>query len=144
MDNNFDIKKVKVARTTEGTMMETIAGLLLIVTGVIALARRQFDGAMGKEWLMGIIVFSLAIILLLAACYRPKFFKNARKLHNMEQVLLTNRMSRVLAIEFALMVLCNAISGNLMNPHHPVWLWLPIIVILITALFFTILIYKAR
>lgn len=143
MDNNFDIKKVKVPRTTEGTMMEAIAGLVLIVTWVIALARHQFDGAMGKDWLMGIIAFSIAIIVLLAACYRPKFFNNARKLNNMEQVLLTIRMSRVLAIEFALTVLCNAITGNLMNPH-PVWLWLPIIVILLTALFFTVLIYKAR
>ena len=66
MDNNFDIKKVKVPRTTEGTMMEAIAGLVLIVTWVIALARHQFDGAMGKDWLMGIIAFPVPL-----SCFSP-------------------------------------------------------------------------
>lgn len=143
MDNNFDIKKVKVPRTTEGTIMEAIAVLLLIITWVIALARHQFVGATGKDWLIGLAFISIAIIFLFVACYLPRIFNNAHRLRNMRQLLLTIRCSRVIAIEFALMVMSNALLGNVMD-IHPEWIWLPLIIILITSLTFTLLIYKAK
>ena len=143
IQEEFDIKKVKVPRTKEGTIMEVIAVLLLIAAWTISLAKHQFSGAEGQNWLVGIIALTFACILLLAGCYLPQFFSNARRLHNMRQVMISVRLSRVLSIEFALMTLGGAISGDLMD-NNSVWMWICVIVITITALSTSFLIYKAK
>lgn len=143
IQEGFDIKKVKVPRTKEGTIMEVIAVLLLIAAWTVSLAKHQFSGADGQNWLVGIIVLTVASILLLAGSYIPKFFNNARELHNMRQVMISVRLCRILAIEFAVTVLGTAISGELMNDHS-VWLWICTIVIAITALLASFFIYKAK
>jgi hypothetical protein len=142
----FDIDQVKVDRTLEGTIMEALAVLLLAATWVIGLMKHQSASATGEGLLAKCIVFSIIVVLLLVASYFPKFFSNSHQLSNMRQVLLSVRMIRVLAIEFALTVLFMVISGGLMSPQYDCsWVFnIIIIVMLLTALLFTLLIYKAK
>ena len=134
----FDIDQVKVGRTREGTIMEVLAVLLLAATWVIGLMKHQSASATGEGLLAKCIVFSIIVVLLLVASYFPKFFSNSHQLSNMRQVLL--------AIEFALTVLFMVISGGLMSPQYDCsWVFnIIIIVMLLTALLFTLLIYKAK
>ena len=143
IQEGFDIKKVKVPRTKEGTIMEVITVLLLIAAWTVSLVKHQFSGAESQNWLVGIIALTFACIMLLAGSYFPRFIKNARELHNMRQVMISVRLCRILAIEFAVTVLGTAISGELMNDHS-VWLWICTIVIAITALLASFFIYKAK
>lgn len=142
----FNIEQVKVGRTREGTTMEVLAILLLAVTWIIGLTKHQSASATGEGLLAKCIVFSIIVVALLVASYFPKFFSNSHELSNMRQVLLTVRMIRVLAIEFALTVLFMVISGGLMSPQYDCsWVFNIIIIgILLTAILFTILIYRAK
>lgn len=142
----FNIEQVKVGRTREGTTMEVLAGLLLAVTWIIGLTKHQSASATGEGLLAKCIVFSIIVVVLLVASYFPKFFSNSHQLSNMRQVLLTVRMIRVLAIEFALTVLFMVISGGLISPQYDCsWVFNIIIIgILLTAILFTILIYRAK
>ena len=142
----FDINQVKVDRTREGTIMEVLSILLLAVTWAIGLTKQPSASATGGDLLAKCIVFSIIVVLLLVASYFPRFFSNSHQLRNMRQVLLTARMIRVLAIEFALTVLFMVISDCLMSPQYDFsWVFnIIIIVMLLTALLFTILIYKAK
>ena len=142
----FNIEQVKVGRTREGTTMEVLAILLLAVTWIIGLTKHQSASATGEGLLAKCIVFSIIVVALLVASYFPKFFSNSHELSNMRQVLLTVRMIRVLAIEFALTVLFMVISGGLISPQYDCsWVFnIIIVVILLTAVLFTILIHRAK
>lgn len=142
----FNIEQVKVGRTREGTTMEVLAILLLAVTWIIGLTKHQSASATGEGLLAKCIVFSIIVVALLVASYFPKFFSNSHELSNMRQVLLTVRMIRVLAIEFALTVLFMVISGGLISPQYDCsWVFnIIIVVILLTAILFTILIHRAK
>ncbi len=139
----FDIKKIKVARTIEGTILEAITVMLLIGTWVIALTKHQFDGGMQNEWLQVAIIISIAAIALLVVAYFPRYMKNAHQLRNIRQVLISVRSFRVLAVEFALMLLCNAISGGTMI-GQPFWTSAAVAVIIITCLIFYLLVIRAK
>ena len=139
----FDIKKIKVARTIEGTILEAITVMLLIATWVIALTKHQFDGGMQNEWLQVAIIISIAAVALLVVAYFPRYMKNAHQLRNIRQVLISVRSFRVLAVEFALMLLCNAISGGTMI-GQPFWTSAAVAVIIITCLIFYLLVIRAK
>lgn len=139
----FDVKKIKVHRTIEGTIMEAIAVMCLIGAWVIALARHQFDAGMQSQWLKAAIIVSIAVIVLLVCAYFPRYSKNAHRFSNVRQVLISIRSFRVLAVEFALMLLCIAISGGTIM-EHPFWTKAALAVIIITALVFYLLIYRAK
>ena len=139
----FDIKKIRVARTIEGTILETITVLLLIATWVITLVGHQFGGGTQNDWLKVAIIISIAAIALLVFAYFPRYMKNAHQLSNVRQVLISIRLFRVLAVEFALMILCNAISGGTMM-ERPFWIMATLAVIIITCLIFYLLIYRAK
>ena len=139
----FDIKKIKVGRTIEGTILEAITVMLLIGTWVIALTKHQFGGGMQNEWLQVAIIISIAAIALLVVAYFPRLMKNAHQLRNIRQVLISVRSFRVLAVEFALMILCNAISGGTMM-RQPFWTSTAVAVIIITSLIFYLLIIRAK
>ena len=139
----FDIKKIKVARTIEGTILEAITVMLLIGTWVIALTKHQFDGGMQNEWLQVAIIISIAAVALLVVAYFPRYMKNAHQLRNIRQVLISVRSFRVLAVEFALMLLCNAISGGTMI-GQPFWTSAAVAVIIITCLVFYLLVIRAK
>lgn len=139
----FDIKKIKVGRTIEGTILEAITVMLLIGTWVIALIKHQFGGGMQNEWLQVAIIISIAAIALLVVAYFPRYMKNAHQLRNIRQVLISIRLFRVMAVEFALMILCNAISGGTML-GQPFWTSTAVAVIIITCLIFFLLIIRAK
>ena len=142
-NEQFDIKKVKVPRTKESTIMEVIAVLLLIAAWTVSLAKHQFSGADGQNRLVGIIALTVTCILLLVGSYFQQVFKNARELHNMRQVMISVRLCRILSIEFAVMTLGPAILSQLMN-NNSVWMWICVIVSTITVLLANFLIYKAK
>ena len=139
----FDIKKIRVGRTIEGTILEAITVMLLIGTWVIALAKHQFGGGMQNEWLQVAMIISIAAIALLVVAYFPRYMKNAHQLRNIRQVLISIRLFRVLAVEFALMILCNAISGGTMI-GQPFWTSTAVAVIIITCLIFYLFIIRAK
>ena len=139
----FDIKKIKVGRTIEGTILEAITVMLLIGTWVIALAKHQFSGGMQNEWLQVAMIISIAAIALLVVAYFPRYMKNAHQLSNMRQVLISVRSLRVLAVEFALMILCNAIAGGTML-GQPFWTSIALAVIILTSLIFYLFIIRAK
>ena len=139
----FDINKAKVPRTIEGTIMEAIAAMFLIGAWVIALARHQFNGAIGEQWKTGIIGLTIAVVALLVCCYFPRYMNRSHRFTNMRQVNLSVRSFRVLAIEFALAILCNAISGcTLMTQRISPIIF--IVVVLVTALIYSIFIHRAK
>jgi membrane protein YdbS with pleckstrin-like domain len=117
--------------------------MLLIGTWVIALAKHQFGGGMQNEWLQVAMIISIAAIALLVVAYFPRYMKNAHQLSNIRQVLISVRSLRVLALEFALMILCNAISGGTMI-GQPFWTSTAVAVIILTALIFYLLIIRAK
>ena len=139
----FDIKKIKVGRTIEGTILEAITVMLLIGTWVIALTKHQFGGGMQNEWLQVAIIISIAAIALLVVAYFPRYMKNAHQLRNIRQVLISIRLFRVMAVEFALMILCNAFSGGTML-GQPFWTSAAVAVIIITCLIFYLFIIRAK
>ena len=147
MTNNqqevFDIKNVKVHCTIEGTIFEVVAAILVITTWIIALARHQFDGAVGQQWLTGIIAFTLGAVALLVGSYFPRLSKNSHLLKNYNQVLIFVRTCRVLAIEFAVAMLCIAIS-NCSLMVQPIGPKIFIAVIIITALASSFLLHRAK
>ena len=139
----FDINNVKVYRTIEGTIFEVVAAILVITTWIIALAKHQFNGTVGEQWLRGIIALTLGAVALLVGCYFPRLSKNSHLLKNYNQVLIFIRTCRILAIEFALAMLCNAIS-NCSLMIQPIGPKIFIAVIIITALASSFLMRKAK
>ena len=139
----FDINNVKVHRTIEGTIFEVVAAMLVISAWIIAFARHQFDGAVGGQWLTGIIALTLGAVALLVGSYFPGLSKNSHLLKNYSQVLISVRTCRILAVEFALAMLCNAIS-NCSLMIQPIGTRLFIAAIVITALASSILIRRAK
>ena len=139
----FDIKKIKVGRTIEGTILEAITVMFLIGTWVIALTKHQFGGGMQNDWLKVAIIISIAAVALLVVAYFPRYMKNAHRLSSVRQVLISVRSLRVLAVEFALMILCNAISGGKMI-GQPFWTSIALAVIILTSLIFYLFIIRAK
>lgn len=142
-NEKFDINKVKVYRTLEGTIFEIVSILVLAVTWTIALVQHQFDGDIQDEWKIALIIITVAIIAILGVVYYPRLFNNKRQLRNIEQVAITIRMNRVIALELALMVLCNAVMSCKLFQQTS-WALCIVGIILITVLVFSFLIYKAK
>lgn len=139
----FDLKEVKVTRTFEGFIFEAVTAILLVVTWIISFTQHQFEGNMQEEWKMGLIVLTVAIIVVLGAVYYPRLLSNRHQLSNIRQVAITIRMNRVIALELALMVFCNAIMGCKLVQQVS-WMFVFVIIVLITVLVFSFLIYKAK
>lgn len=139
----FDIKNVKVHRTIEGTIFEVVAAILVITTWIIALARHQFNGTFGEQWLTCIIALTLGTVVLLVCCYYPRLSRSSYRLKNFSQVLISIRTCRVLAVEFAVAMLCIAIS-NCSLMVQPIGPKIFIAVIIITALASSFLLHRAK
>lgn len=139
----FDIKQVKVHRTLEGTVIEALAAIMLVVTWIIALVNHQFGGPMHENWMVGLIVATIAVVLVLVTAYYPVLFNNRYRLRNIKQVAIAMRMNRVLALELALMLLINAVTGCKLLEQQSLALTV-VALILMTALVFSIFIYKEK
>ena len=139
----FNIKNVRVGRTREGTIMAAVTVMLLVVAWIIALARHQFSGPVLEEWQKVIIPFTLVALVLIVASYFPQYMNQRKKFTNIRQVILSVRVCRVLAIEFALMTLVDEIMrGKLMTDSD--YTVIPISVFMITALIFMFLMQRAK
>jgi len=139
----FDIKQVKVHRTLEGTVIEALAAIMLVVAWIIAFVNHQFDGNVHENWMGGLIIATIAVVLILVTAYYPILFNNRYRLRNIKQVAIAVRMNRVLALELALVLLINAVTGCKLLEQQSLALTV-VALILMTALVFSILIYKAK
>ena len=141
--SDFDLKKVKIGRTREGTLMEAIAALLLIAAWIIAFAKHEFSGGF-EQWPIGTILCTIAIIALLITAYERPFGRLDHKdLTNARVVALSVRRTRVGAIVWAFLVLCNQIWDFSQFPHPAYWL-IPIAIFLIPDFIFDHFIKKAK
>ena len=144
MDEQFDIKKVKVNRTLEGTIFEVAALIILIATWAVAAATGQAEFREVKGSLVALIVITIAVGIVLSTAYHPSkinFSLNTR-LENIRQVVLAVRMCRVIAIEISLLLLGIVLTKGVYN--NTSWMLIPAIFILITAIVFDYLIRKAK
>ena len=109
----FDLKKVKVCRTPEGTIFETTALVILLIAWIVSIATQKL--ATTDDWI-GMSVFSIVIIVCLLCAYSPSHINLFNiPLRNIRQVELSIRMVRILSVGLALMSLTVAIVG----PNSP-------------------------
>ena len=158
--NNFDIKSVKVHRTTEGTVFEmAFAIVAIIVWGLIVWMIHQapdivpthFD-ASGKPNAYGspsgiaipCIIITVVAIGLMVTAYFPRHINMPFKIANIQQVKLAIRSVRVMGITLLLMALAVAYMMLGMGSPSPIPIFAVIGLIIVEIILFTILIYKAK
>lgn len=144
MNEQFDIKKVKVNRTLEGTIFEVAALIILIATWAVAAATGQAEFSEVRGSLVALIVVTIVVGVVLSTAYHPSkinFSLNTR-LENIRQVVLAVRMCRVIAIELSLFFLGIVLTKGVYN--NAPWMITPAIFIVITAGVFEYLIRKAK
>jgi len=130
-------------RTREGSIMEAVAAILLIGAWTIALTRHQFaDGIEGNPQVMLIIMTFTAVVLMVAA-YNPRYINTGVEVTNERQLFLAVRMTRVIAIELALMLLCDEITGGLLLTDSAL-MTVTVSIIVLTALLFIFLIWREK
>ena len=101
MNEQFDIKKVKVYRTLEGTIFEAAALIILLSAWIVSIIAQRLDTT--DDWI-GMGVFSIVIIVCLLCAYSPSHINLFNiPLRNIRQVELSIRMVRILAVGLALM-----------------------------------------
>ena len=138
--NNFDIKKVKVHRTLEGTIFEAVILALLIAAWIVGFLSRPLAG----DNLIILCVFTGAALLSAVMAYWPSHINlMSIQLTNICQTELAIRLSRVLGVELALAALVFAIIGH-ESPLTPFIAIGLAIVLTITAFLFMFLIQKAE
>ena len=163
MDNQFNIKEVKVHRTLEGTIFEIVFAIMVIVVwGLIILMLNQapdivpthFD-ASGKPNAYGsptgivipCIIVTIAAIGLMVIAYFPRHMNMPFKVTNIRQVELTIRMTRITGLIFlALTFAIGWTSLGSINHGGPNAIPILTVVGLLFAviIIFTILIHKAK
>ena len=158
--NQFDIKKVQVHRTTEGTVFEVAFVILaIIVWGLITwmihrapdIVPTHFD-AFGKPNAYGspsgiiipCIVLTIGAVVCMATAYFPRYINMPFKITNIRQVELAIRFSRVMGITFLLIPLSVAYMMLGMSSPSPIPILVVIGLLLLEITFFSIVIYKAK
>ena len=156
----FDIKNVKVHRTTEATVFEVaFACLAIIVWGLIVWMVHQapdivpthFDGA-GRPNAYGSpvgVAIPCAIITIVAigcmvVAYFPRYINMPVKIKNICQVKLAITSVRVAGITLLLMTLAVAYTMLGMSSPHAFLILAGVGLLLLEIIVFTILIYKAK
>ena len=139
MNEQFDIKKVKVYRTLEGTIFEAAALIILLSAWIVSIIAQRLDTT--DDWI-GMGVFSIVIIVCLLCAYSPSHINLFNiPLRNIRQVELSIRMVRILSVGLALMSLAIAIVG----PNSPLMKVLGIVAVVgIIGFVFIYLIQKAK
>ena len=147
-NDGFDIKKVKVLRSQEGTILEIAVAVLLIIAWVVAFC---FDWTTPFEFL-GIHIHTMMLtfvaILMMVIAYHPQYVHfhvgRRKEYSNIRQVELAVRGTRILGVEMALFVLMLNVLIAMSIVHLEVVAVIFVVLLILTALFFTFLIYKAR
>lgn len=153
----LDLKKIKVHRTTEGTIFEIVAALLLVVLWVLTVVLWQrcnstiathFDltgtpdgfGSRNHMFVTA-VAGTVSTVLLLVSAYFPRFINLPVGISNIRQAATAVRMVRVLAVTVALLFIgipLSMTSGKIV----PVNLF-GVAIILVIA-FYTYKIYKQK
>lgn len=158
--NSFDLKTVKVHRTTEGTVFEVAFVILaIIVWGLIIwmihrapdIVPTHFD-ASGKPnaygsptgLLIPCIILTIGAVVCMAIAYFPRHINMPFKITNIRQVELAIRFSRVMGITFLLIPLSVAYMMLGMSSPSPIPILVVIGLLLLEITFFSIVIYKAK
>ena len=158
--NNFDIKKIKVYRTTEGTILEVVFAIVAIVVwGIIVWLVHQapdivpthFD-ASGKPNAYGspagvtipCIILTIGAVVMMVLAYFPRHINMPFKLTNIQQVKLAIRQLRIAGIIFMFIPLAVSYMMLGMKTPSPTPLLAIIGLLLLEIIVFTILIYKAK
>ncbi|MBQ6378925.1 MAG: DUF1648 domain-containing protein [Prevotella sp.] len=160
MDNQFNIKDVKVHRTLEGTVFEIVFAIVAIVVWgiIIWLVHRAPDivpthfDASGNPNAYGspvgitipCIILTIAAISLIVLAYFPRHINMPVNITNICQVEMTIRSTRVAAI--TLLVLCLAIVYTLlgMDSPNPIPILTVVGILLLEIIVFSLLIKKAK
>ena len=153
-------EKIKVCRTTEGTIFEIVLVVMLVVIGAL-IAKRYVDapnvvpthfGPSGEPngWgsksgvLIPSLVITIASIFLMVSAYFPHKVNIPVEVSTPRQWALVVRLVRVMALEMALLTLSIATSSLLVD-HHTTWLIMAVTgLMFITVIIFCVLIHKAR
>jgi uncharacterized membrane protein len=158
--NNFDIKKIKVYRTTESTIFEVVFAIVAIVVwGLIIWMVHQapdtvpthFD-ASGKpnaygspvEVTIPCIILTIAAISMMVLAYFPRHINMPFKITNIQQVKLALRQLRIAGIIMMIIPLAVAYTMLGMSSSTAVPIISVVVLLLAEFLLFTILIYKAK
>lgn len=160
MENQFNIKEVKVHRTTEATVFEVAFAILaIIVWGIIIwmihrapdIVPTHFDGS-GKPNAYGspvgiiipCVILTIGAIVCMVIAYFPRHINIPFKITNIRQVELVIRQLRVMGITFLLIPLSVVYMMLGMQSPSPVPLIAVIGLLLLEIIVFMILIYKAK
>ena len=158
--NQFDIKKVQVHRTTEGTVFEVAFVILaIIVWGLIIwmihrapdIVATHFD-ASGKPnaygsptgLLIPCIILTIGAVVCMVCAYFPRHINMPFEIRNIRQVELTIRQLRVTGVTFLLIPLAVAYTSLGMSAPTAVPIMIAIGLIFVETIIFAILIYKAK
>ena len=161
--SNFNIKEVKVHRTTEGTIFEVAFTIMAIVVwGLIILMVKQapdiipthFDGAgrpnaygSPSEIIIPCIIVTMAAISLMIIAYFPRYINMPNEITNIRQVELVIRMSRIMGLVLlALTLVIGWTSLGSINHGGPSAIPILSIVglLFVIIIVFTTLIHKAK
>ena len=153
-------ERIKVCRTTEGTIFEIVLVVMLVVIGAL-IAMMYADapdvvpthfGPSGEPngWgsksgvLIPCLVITIASIFLMVSAYFPHKINIPVEVSTPRQWALVVRLVRVMALEMALLTLSIATSSLLVD-HHTTWLIMAVTgLMFITVIIFCVLIHKAR
>ena len=159
MDNQFNIKDIKVYRTTEGTLFEIVFAIVaIIVWGIVAwmlyrapsIVATHFDASghpnaygspLPPVLLAGIITTVVGIAMMVTAYY-PRWINMPVEITNIRQVKLLVRFVRVVGITTLIIPLI--ITYMMLVHQSPLPVFLFIAVLFAEIIVFCILIHKAR
>ena len=158
--NNFDIEKIKVHRTTEATVFEIVFVLMaLIVWGLIIwlvhrapdIVPTHFD-ASGKPNAYGSPVgitipcalLTIGAIVCMVCAYFPRHINMPFEIKNIRQVEQAIRLIRVTGVTFLLTPLAVAYTMLGMSSPSVIPILAAIGIILVETVLFSIIIYKSK
>ena len=158
--NNFDLKTVKVYRTTEGTIFEiAFVVIAIVVWGLIIwmihqapdIVATHFD-ASGKPNAYGspagiaipCVIMTIVAIGLMTTAYFPRLINMPTKLTNIRQVKLAIRGVRIAAI--ILLIMCLAIVYTLLGMESPnaTPIMAMVVLLIMETIIFSIVISKTK
>ena len=158
--NTFDLKSVKVHRTTEATAFEVAFAIVAVmVWGIIIwlihrapdIVPTHFDAsghpnAYGSPSgiIIPCIILTIAAIVCMAIAYFPRHINMPFKITNIRQAELAIRSVRLTGITLLLIPLSVAYTMLGMSSPSPIPIMVVIGLILLEIIMFSILIYKSK
>lgn len=160
MREEFNLKEVKVHRTTEGTILEiAFAIIAIIVWGLIIwmihrapdVVPTHFDGS-GKPNAYGspvgitipCIIITIGAIVCMVIAYYPRHINGICKVTNIRQVTLSILSIRLAAMTLLLLALAVAYTLLGMSSPSPIPVLAVVGLLFLNIIVFQILIYKSK